>query len=77
MNEEEKFQERVQKALSEGVNFPEIPNASPLMGLTMAYNEAVNCFVNSGFKRNEAVWLTSAMFCGNPGLGPIFSSGDE
>lgn len=70
-SEAEDFEARVQKALKDGLPLNDFPDASPLMSLTMAYNEAVGCFEQSGFKRGEAIWLAAAMFCGNPGAGPV------
>lgn len=75
MANEEGFHERVEKAMSEGIPFPDFPEASPLESLAYAYSEATEAFEKAGFKRGEAVYLTSAMFCGSPSIGPINQSG--
>ncbi len=64
------FQRRVQEALENGLPIPDFPDVSPLKGLVMAYGEAVKQFEQEGFARNEALYLVSAMFNGNPGFPP-------
>lgn len=69
-DKEKSFQKRVEEALASGMPISDFPDASPLAGLTMAYAEAVEEFEKRDFSRGEALYLTSAMFCNNPGLGP-------
>ena len=64
------FREIVEQSLRDGNGIPDFPSDTPLSNLAMAYHEAVGEFEKQGFPRGEALFLVSAMFCNNPGLGP-------
>lgn len=65
------FRKRVEDALAAGLPIPDFPDVSPLAGVAMAQHEAAEEFEKAGFARNEAIFLTAAMFSGNPGAGPV------
>lgn len=69
-DKEKSFRERVEEALASGLPIPDFPQTTALSDLATAYNEAVSEFEKTGFTRNEALYLVSAMFNSNPGLGP-------
>lgn len=71
MSDTPEFRKRVEEALAKGAPIPDFPEVNPLKGLAMTENEAVKTWEEEGFSRGEALYLVAAMFCGNPGQGPV------
>lgn len=72
---DDEFQARVQSALANGEPIPGFPTSSPLESLGMAMHETVTAFEKAGFMRGEALYMTAAMFNGNPGQSPSAGGG--
>jgi len=64
------FEKRVADALIKGEPMPDFPTISPLKSLAMAQAAVVREFKEEGFDSNAALYLTAAVFTGNPGIAP-------